>query len=330
MSNSEIRRNGQQCQRTLLLIAAFVFVGVLTCQEARPQTPSNAAVQQARWFQERPDSQTSTGSEQLSPLAEPLTGGQSAADQDLGEQWMLKRNLPANPFTAHASFSLFYTDNVALAHRPRLGDGFGVAEIGIGYRRTFAVDWAFAIDLQQSFFRYNRYTEFDFESGGVNVALSYQARSLGGIFFSLQYNLNRLTSGSADDQLYLGNSFALAATKVVQINSAQTVDFTGSLGYTFADPDDLERAELRFAIGYSVQLARNFSATAAVRLELYDYTNDAREDLLQVISLGARYDINDWFFVSASLSGANNISTVSVFSYTALNLGITLAAHVRF
>jgi hypothetical protein len=119
-----------------------------------------------------------------------LTGEESAADADLGEQWLLKPNLPVNPFTARASLSLFYTDNVALARRGRLEDGFAVAEIGLGYSRPLATDWTLAIDLQQALFRYYEFREFDFESLNASAAISYQARQLGNTIFSLVYGLN--------------------------------------------------------------------------------------------------------------------------------------------
>lgn len=313
------------------LLCAFAFAVAMTVgsRDASAQAQSgNSAVQQARLFMERPDAVASRG-ERLAPVESP-TGGESAADADLGEQWMLRPNVKPNPFTVRASLSLFYTNNVALTRRSTLEDGFAVADIGIGYTRAFATDWAFAIDLQQSVFRYDRYSEFDFESANVGVAISYQARQLGDIVFSLQYGLNRLTSGSLDDQLFLGNTFALVATKVVPVTSAGAVEFTGAIGYTFADPEDLARAEFRFGVGYRVRLARNFSATAAARLEVYDYDDEGRADFLQAVALGVRYDLTQWFFLSASVSGANNLSSERVFSYQAINAGASLAAHYQF
>jgi hypothetical protein len=259
-----------------------------------------------------------------------LTGEESAADADLGEQWLLKPNLPVNPFTARASLSLFYTDNVALARRGRLEDGFAVAEIGLGYSRPLATDWTLAIDLQQALFRYYEFREFDFESLNASAAISYQARQLGNTIFSLVYGLNRLTGGAVDEQLYLGNTFALVALKVIPVTSAAAVEMTAGIGYTFADPEDLERTEFRFGLGYRLRVARKFTATAALRIEVYDYSNEVRTDLLQTIALGARYDVNEWFYLSASVSAASNFSTQEVFSYTAINAGVTLAAHIEF
>ena len=323
------RHFSRVASRRLLAIFAALAV-TIAFDDSRAQSPTqNAAVQQARLFMERPDA-VGARTERLAPPADSLTGEQSAADEDLGEQWLLKPNIPVNPFTARASLSLFYTDNVALARRSRLEDGFAVAEIGLGYMRPLAPDWTFGIDLQQAFFRYNRHREFDFESLNASVAISYQARQLGNTIFSLHYGLNRLTSGAPDDQLYLGNTIALVALKVVPVTTAGAVELTAGVGYTFADPEDLKRTEFRLGVAYRLRVARKFVATAAVRIELYDYSDEVRTDLLQTIALGARYDVNEWFFLSASVSAASNFSTQRVFRYTAINAGVTLAAHIEF
>jgi hypothetical protein len=122
----------------------------------------------------------------------------------------------------------------------------------------------------------------------------------------------------------------LVAVKVLPVTSAGAVEFSGAIGYTFADPQELARAEFRFGVGYRVQIARAFSATAAARLELYDYADEGRTDLLESVALGVRYELTQWLFLSASVSAANNISTERVFSYTAINAGGTIAAHYQF
>ena len=325
-------RNHSRCARVQVVAVLIALASSFPLRRAEAQTTptGNSAVQQAQLFNQRPTSSTSADGERLFPPLEGLEGGESAADADLGEQWMLKPNVPVNPFTVRANFSLFHTNNVALSRASTLSDGFAVADVGINYSRPIAQDWAFGADLQQSIFRYDTYTEFDFESMGLGLLLSHQARQLGNVVFSLQYGLNRLTRGSLDSELYFGNTFALSATKTVPTTSASFVEFNGAVAYTLADPEDLERAELRFAIAYSVRLARNFNATAVARLEVYDYTNEARQDLLEAVALGARWDLTPWFAVSGSLSAATNISTQRVFRYDTINGGVTLTAHIRF
>jgi hypothetical protein len=331
MIKGQWRGRGSRGTPPRWIISTIAAAAAFCLTSAHAQRPDgNAAIQQARIFYQRPASDGAATTERLQPPVNGLNNGYSAADADIGEQWMLKPTVPDNPFTARASLSLFYTDNVALVRTGTLGDFFAVGEVGLGYSRSFAPDWTLTLDAQQSFFRYDRYSEFDFESAGATAILSYQARQLADIIFSLQYALNRLTGGSIDDQLYLGNSIALAVTKMVPVTSATAFDLSSGVAYTFANPESLERAEFRVVGGFRARLARNFIATASVRTELFDYTDSDRLDMLQSLAIGARYDINEWFFVSASVSGTKNFSTQRVFGYEAVNAGATIAASIRF
>ncbi|MFN2476368.1 MAG: hypothetical protein ABR526_08520 [Chthoniobacterales bacterium] len=325
MEKSGKKRRGRRASQSVIALAMTFAATFVQAQS----TFENGAVQQARLFNERPTSGVSATGEQLFPPIESFSGD-SAADSDVGQQWLLKRNLPPNPFTVRASFSILYTSNVALSRFSPLGDAFAVADFGIGYVRPITQDWTLGINVQQSFFRYDQYSEFDFESTNVNVALSRQIPQLGNFSFSIQYALSRLTGGSLDEQLYFGHTFALGVAKVIQVNPANSVEFDGAAGYTLADPSDLQRGEVRSAVTYSVQFARNFSATAVARLEFYGYTNDDRQDLLQSVALGARWDLTNWLFLSGSISLANNLSSQPAFSYRALNTGATVTAHIRF
>ncbi len=201
--------------------------------------------------------------------------------------------------------------------------------MGVGYARPIVRDWAFAANLQQAFFRYDDFTELDFDSLGANAGISYQARQLADILFSVQYGLSRLTRATFDEELFLGNSVAVGATKLVRITTADTFEITGAVGYTFADPEELERAEFRLSVGYALRITRALTANAVARAELFDYTN-GRQDFLQSIALGARYDFNKWVSASVAASVANNISNRDVFDYGVFNGGLTASAHVQF
>ena len=300
----------------------------MTSGDAQTAPTSNSAVQQVQIFNQR-DATTRPADERLATAPDPLTGEDAAADSDLGEQWLFKPNPPVNPWSAHADISAFYTTNAALASQGEQSDRFLVADLGVGYARPIARDWAFAARLGQAFFRYDNLPELDFDSLGANVGVTYQARQLADILFTAQYSLSRLTRATFDEQLFLGNTVGLTATKLIKLTTADTVEFSGGAGYTFADPGELERAEFRVSVGYAIRITRALTATAVARAELFEYTN-GREDLLQSIALGARYDFNKWISASLAASAANNISNRNVFDYGVFNGGLTASAHVQF
>ena len=296
--------------------------------DAQTGSSGNTAVQQVQIFNQRAGG-TQAEEERLATAPDPLTGEDAAADADIGEQWLFKPNRPLTPWSAHADISAFYTTNAALASSGAQSDRFIVADVGVGYARPIAGDWAVAANLGQGFFRYDEFTELDFDSLNANVGLSYQARQLADVVFSVQYGLSRLTRATFDEQLFLGNAVALSATKLVRITSADTFELTGAVGYTFADPEELERAEFRISLGYALRITRALTATAVARAELFDYAH-GRQDFLQSIAIGARYDFNKWISASVAASVANNISNRDVFDYGVFNGGLTASAHVQF
>ena len=324
------RRNCRRAARSLLALFAALGASLLWPGGVAAQTVStgNTAVQQVQIFNQQ-NGATRPVEERLGVPADPLTGEEAAADADIGEQWLFKPNPPVNPWSAHADLSAFYTTNAGLASRGEQSDRFLVADFGVGYARPFAPDWAFAASLQQGFFRYDEFNALDFDSLAANVGVSYQARQLADILFTLHYNFSRLTRATFEEQLFLGNSIGLTATKLVRITTADTVEFSGGVAYTFADPDELERAEFRGSIGYALRITRALTATAVARSELFQYKH-GRQDFLQSIALGARYDFNKWISASLAASLANNSSNRNVFDYGVFNGGLTASAHVQF
>ena len=315
---------------TFWRIAAVTLLSAAAALPSNGQTvpTSNSAVQQVQIFNQRSDRGRPV-EERLAAPPDPLTGDEAAADSDLGEQWLFRPNPPLNPWTVHASLSAFYTTNAALVSRGEQTDRFLVADVGVGYARPLGRDWAFAAHLQQGFFRYDESTALDFDSLGANIGVTYQARQLADILFSIQYGFSRLTRATFEDQLFLGNSISLTATKLIKLTTADTVEFSGGLGYTLADPDELERAEFRGSIGYAIRITRSLTGTAVARTELFQYSN-GRQDFLQSIALGVRYDFNKWISASLAASIANNSSNRNVFDYGVFNGGLTASAHVQF
>ena len=322
------RRSWRIANYAHLAAALFATAMWVTPAPAQTVTTGNSAVQQVQIFTNRSGT-ARPEEERLATPPDPVTGEEAAADADIGEQWLFKPNAPVTPWSAHFDVSAFYTTNAALASRGERSDRFLVADAGVGYARPLGRDWAFAANLGQAFFRYDDFTALDFDSLFASVGASYQARQLADIIFSMHYGFSRLTRATFDDELFLGNTIGLTATKLIKLTTADTVEFSGGVAYTFADPDELERAEVRGSIGYAIRITRALTGTAVARTELFEYSN-GRQDFLQSIALGLRYDFTKWISASAAASVANNSSNRNVFDYGVFNGGLTASAHVQF
>lgn len=293
------------------------------------QDAANSAVQQAQNFAQRPGANSSSTVERMFlPGGVPVAEGVS--DQDLGEQWMFKPNARQTRFTAFADFSGFYTSNVALAHGNGRGDSFLVANAGIGYAQPFGGGWSWNAGIVESLFRYNRFSEFDFDSFTVNGGISVQAHQLWGVNFSLQYGYNFLARGGTSDELFHSHSFTLAGVKTWRLSSADSFSFGSSVGISLAHPSDLQRADFDLFAGYRLNITRSLTASVDYRAGFFDYTNSSRRDVDQTLTVGLVFAINRWLSVSASASGGYNSSNRSAFEYRVLNLGGGIAGNIRF
>ncbi len=252
------------------------------------------------------------------------------ADADLGEQWVLKNSARPRLFSFFTDLSGFYTSNVALSHGREFGDSFLVATVGGSYSRPLAGPLTLNLNLSETFFRYNRFSEFDFDSFNAAVGLSMPWPRLWDSNLSLQYSFNTLTQDFTFDQIFSGHTLALAATKAVRLSTADNLSFGVAGAFNLAEPSSLQRADASSFVGYDLALSRSVTVFANYRVSLFVYPESGRRDFNQALSGGLRFQLHRWFSLSATVSGVLNDSNRTSFDYHAGNFGGGLNATLRF
>ncbi|HEY2124254.1 MAG TPA: hypothetical protein VGG94_02225, partial [Chthoniobacterales bacterium] len=245
--------------RATVLAAVALILLQASAPSAFSQDPAaNAALQQSQNL-----SQPSGTGPRITPdgMVLPSSGSSedSKSDEDLGEQWVLKHNQRPQPFNIFADVSGFYTSNVALTHKPEFSDSFLVASVGASYSRPFGGIWAFNIGISESIFRYDTFTDFDFDSFNVGGGLSLQSHPLWDTLFTFQYNYNSLTHDLTTGQLFSGHSFTLSALKSLQLSTADSVSFGATGSFTLADPSSLMWGGGSLFASYNLNVTRQFS-----------------------------------------------------------------------
>jgi hypothetical protein len=313
--------------------AIVVSTGVLCASAVAPlraqDAVTNSAVQQSQNFSQSP---TGTSRVDANGMALPQgsTPEEENADADIGEQWVMKHNQKPTFFTVFGDISEYYTSNVALTNTPELADSFFVASFGIAYTRPFAGIWTVNAGVSESLFRYATYNEFDFNSLNVGAGVSVLVHPLWDSVWSFQYGFNHLNHEFDSGFLFSGHSFTIAGTKSIQLSTADSVSFGVAGGYNLADPSSLENFDASVFLSYSVALTRQLSLSANYKGTFYAYTEGSRKDFNNAISAVARFNINRWFSISASVSGVFNESNETPFQYKSLNFGGGLSATVHF
>ncbi len=312
-----------------LLVGLLASLGVAS---AWAQTP-NAQVERSRIT----GSQAQVGPQAFEAVP---TGGGGApleaapstpGDEDLGQQWILKKNEKLTPFTVFANLSGNATNNVALQRDHGESDTFLLGEVGALWARPIAQNLVADIGARQQFFRYDKFTEFDFDSLNLGAGLSYGLPQLGGIVLTGRYNYTRLTDAREEDEFFTEHTLSIGVQKTFVLSRAQSIFAGYNSEFSLAAEPITQRYHIHsLSLGYNVDLTRALSGQAVYRASLLDYRNIERQDWNQLIALGLTYRVTSWFNVSLLGSYVFNNSNRTEFNYSVGNLSANLGVAVRF
>lgn len=135
----------------------------------------------------------------------------SPNDPDLGEQAILKRVEKYQPFTVEVGTPFYYTSNVALVDRGRVGDVIIAPVAGITYAPRFGKTFYGGFSIRQQFFYYTDNSGFDFASFDVLAGLVYYLPALHNLTLRANIDYNRLT-GTDDFNDFFSNYATRAAS----------------------------------------------------------------------------------------------------------------------
>ncbi|MEA3187614.1 MAG: hypothetical protein QOD99_1444 [Chthoniobacter sp.] len=303
------------------------LIGLL-CATSQAAEPVESRIEQARQFRA-----TETGSGSGSSgtvLATGAEGTAGAENESFGSQQILRRQEKLHPFNAFAEVSAFYTNNVALSHRNGVGDAFLVPTFGLSYQRPITDALRAEFTLKGGVYRYNKFTELDFESVDAGGGLTYQLHSLGNVEVFARYNFTELISADSGDEFFQGHTLTFGVQKAIAFSRAHGIYAGVAATLNKADPAAAERNEYGIFAGYHLQATRHLSSDLLYRLNFQHYWDTSRQDLNNALSLTLRYDVADWLNVSASTYFSTNASNDSAFSYDVFNAGGGLGANIRF
>ncbi|MEO7931549.1 MAG: hypothetical protein ABIT76_00175 [Chthoniobacterales bacterium] len=251
----------------------------------------------------------------------PIFASESPGDNDLGQQLILKTKSVYQPLTAYLSSDATYTSNVGLSDSFEQGDWFWRTSLGVNYAPRIGNYLLGNFNISQSVFRYDKFSELDFESLNIGAGLAYNLWFFYGINAGLEFNYNRLTANGYGDEIFSDRTLTLTLSRNFILSRAHYFYVVGGAEAGWSDPEQAARDEFTGLVGYHVRLARSFELDLSYRLGFYHYTEVDREDVNQTILLAARYNFTKWLSASASISGSFNQSDRTGFDYNALNTG---------
>ena len=304
---------------------ASLFAGIGLGVSAWSQ---QSQIERARQF----DATRETHDVATAPAALSLPEAAGGTDLDsFGVQQMLVCGPErARYFRVIGEISGFVTDNVGLSRRDPVSDSFMVGTFGIDYRRPLKRGFQVDAGFQAAMFRYNEYSQLNFNSFDVGAGLSYHLKKLGGVDLSARYSFNVLQGASSGDTLFENHTITAAVEKIFQFSKAHyaLLGISGRAG--FATPRINERHELGVYAGYHIEPLPRLDVDLGYRYGYYVYTVGGRRDHNQTASLGVKYRFRDWWSASMSSFYVWDHSNQEALSFRAGSLGGALTLLFRF
>jgi hypothetical protein len=255
----------------------------------------------------------------------------SPNDADLGEQQILKRAESYQAFAASVGVPFYWTSNVALTSRGEQSDFLLSPVAAIAYQPRITKTLYASVGVREQLFYYDRFTDLNFGSFDVEVALTYTVPQLHNLVLHAGYDYNRLTEKNSFNNLFSNHILTFSAEVPFRLSRAQqlSVGVATNISLT-GDPDPPRRHEFEGYLGYSVQLTRALFFDASGRMVLRDYVLSPRIDLSEILALSTTYSVTRFLNASAIATFAANQSNKSVFDYRVGNIGGAVALSIRF
>jgi hypothetical protein len=261
---------------------------------------------------------------------EGITAPASPGDDALGQQYLLKRKQEYEPFSVFGNLAGNWTSNVALTKNSPQYDNYSVATAGVSCQPIIRPNLLGEITFVQQWFRYDKFTEMNFDSMNVGAGLSYAIPELSNLAVFGRYNYNRLTDEGGTGEYFRNHSITLGLFKTFPLSRAHYLYGGYSSQFGFSDPKIYQRDYHSAVAGYNLDITSKLSVDVSIRVSYIPYQEDGREDYNESISLGITYKPKPWLILNFASFAAFNQSKNGVFEYNVVNLAPNIGIKIIF
>ncbi|MES2440139.1 MAG: hypothetical protein V4584_13805 [Verrucomicrobiota bacterium] len=256
---------------------------------------------------------------------------ESPGDDDIGQQLILKDSERERWLTAQADVFSFWADNPANLSKGEESDVFFGSQVSLGAQPRLSDRLYLDAFISQQLYRYDQNDVLDYEYLQASLGLIYLEPRLWDSALFMQGQFGRTTSDDFGDDVL--NSFSLLAgiqkTVLFDRRNSLYVNLMGDWDVA-TDVDDLEHAEYIMDLSYRFKIMRDLVLSASYRLTCFDYYNEDRSDVLNIMGVYLTYSPRKWMNIYVGGTFNINDSNVDVFDYQATNLGGGLGLQIRF
>ena len=274
-------------------------------------------------------------SRDLSPVGQQPVAT-SVSDSELGEISLVVRQPRPKMFTLSTSQSLNFTNNAFLVRDDQNGAFFWNGRVDASFVPYATRDFTPRLTLEQNWFRYDHFSELDFDSQTALLDLKYDLTPDDRWFIDGSYSYSRLYSQHPSiGQFY---KFGLLNFNLTHIMSFQQLPISVALtagGYwRQGEPSTFDRLSPYVSAVGIYSLSRDVQLSAFVRPELQFYTNDpdksSRKDFNLTLGSTVSWTPLQYVSVAATASYIGNFSTLGRRGYNVFTPSVVVAASIAF
>jgi hypothetical protein len=261
---------------------------------------------------------------------------ENAGDPELGEISLVSRAPRPKMFTFSTVQTLNFTSNAFLVRDNVENDLFwngGVAASFVPYAtRNFTPRLSFS----QTWFRYDRFSELDFDAQSLQLDLKYDLNSDHTWYLNGSYTVARLSSpNDSTGEFYRYGFLNASITHVTPLGKTPiNLTVTGGAYSRHGDPSSSDRVSAYLGVAAIYNLCQSVQVMGFTRPELQHYTHDSaigsREDFNVTVGAMVSWIPNQYVTLAAIASYIGNFSTIAERRYDLATPSLVLAAQIAF
>ncbi|MGJ8644685.1 MAG: hypothetical protein ACSHX9_14850 [Luteolibacter sp.] len=271
------------------------------------------------------------------PWADPASNDfapASPGDTDLGEQLVLMPAQEYLPFSLELTENVRWTSNAGLSDldvRTELEDIYSITDLYFSYLPQIGDNSYFEINMGYAIYRYMDYSSLNFDRVETSLGMIHNFRELNDLIAWTRLKHYRILSSSGHEDLFTDYNLELGLYYPIPLNSRHKAFGSFSSKFSLdADPGSVRRHEHSLSGGYTFTPADRFEISAYFGLNVYDYLENGRSDLLYNTGLALTSHLTDKIDAVISANYSWNDSNTAGFDYEVADIGAKLGLTMKF
>lgn len=255
----------------------------------------------------------------------------SEADDDIGQQLILKETPKDRPFRATFDEFALWSNNAANVASGEQSDWMWGQRAGVGWQKRIAGHWFADVSASQGIYRYRRSGALDFEAMEAMASILDVEPRFWNVVLVGSFGFTRITNNNFNDSLLNSLSGRIGAQRLIVIDRKNSLQL--ALGADWDLTNDVEqvfRDEYSLDLTYKHKIMRDLAVSLGYRMTYFNYREVPRADLLHVLGATVSYTPKNWMELYATASYALNDSDIDYFDYETASSGVGLGLKLKF